>query len=399
MRVGYVINRYPSVSHTFIRREIAALEQLGIEVARFSVRAADGTLPDPADRAEVARTVFVLAQGSVALMASLAIVALRSPAKFVRAVRALSGMMPLGRGRFVRACAYLAEGAWLARRSERSKIRHLHAHFGTNSTTVARLASILSGIPYSFTVHGPEEFDSVNELGLAGKISDASFVAAITAFCRSQLFRHLSQAEWGKVRIVPCGLDFQTEESVAELSSASYDFCFVGRFAPQKGLPTLAEALREIARRGERVSVVMIGDGEMLDWFAGFCADEGISSSVTLLGRQGGSVINAALRASGALLVPSYAEGLPIVLMEAFANSRPVISTFVAGIPELVTPDCGILVPAGDAAALADAMLRMKSLSVAERDAMGAVGRSRVVQRHDIRTSGALLAEAFSAGQ
>lgn len=391
MRVAYLVNQYPSVSHSFIRREIAALERLGLEIVRFSIRTADIALPDPADRREAELTCFVLDQGPARLIGSLAAFSVRHPARVFRAACRVWGMTVGGPRRLVRAIAYICEAAWLGRVMMKSGIAHIHAHFGTNSTTVARLTSGLTGIPYSFTAHGPEEFDSVKELGIAAKAHDAKFVAVISSFGRSQMFRHLSPEEWGKVEIVRCGLDFTAIAEVPVATTPEFDFCYVGRFAPQKGLPTLAEALREIAHRGENISLTMIGDGELFAWFAKFLASTGLADAVELRGVQGEAAVYAAIRASKAVLVPSYAEGLPVVIMEAFANRRAVVSTFVAGIPELVTPKCGILVPAGDAQALAEAMLKMKALSARELEDMGHHGFAQVRRRHDIAIGAALL--------
>lgn len=397
MRVAYLVNQYPSVSHSFIRREIAALEQLGLEITRFSIRKPDAALPDPADRREVGLTRFVLDQGPVRLMGSLAALTARHPTRTLRAVRLVWGMTAAGPRRLVRAIAYVAEAAWLGREMVKLRIAHIHAHFGTNSTTVARLTAILTEIPYSFTAHGPEEFDSVKELGIAAKAQDAKFVAVISSFGRSQMLRHLPPMEWNKVEIVRCGLDFAAIPEAPVAAAFEFDFCYVGRFAPQKGLPTLVEALQEIARRGESISLAMIGDGELFPWFAEFLASSGLANAVDLRGVQGEAAVYAAIRASKAVLVPSYAEGLPVVIMEAFANRRAVVSTFVAGIPELVTPNCGILVPAGDARALAEAMLKMKALSQRELEEMGEHGFARVRHRHDVAIGAALLHRRMTA--
>lgn len=390
MRVAYLVNRYPSVSHSFIRREIAALERRGVEVLRFSVRGVDGVLPHPGDRHEATLTKVVLDQPFAALLASLAMAALTRPARLTKALARVLAMTPPGKRRAMRAAAYVVEACWLASALRRQGAEHLHAHFGTNSTTVARLAALLAGIPYSFTVHGPEEFDDVQGLGLGAKAADAAFVAAISSFGRSQLLRLLPPEQWDKVQIVRCGLAFGDEAPAAE-TEPTHDFCFVGRLAPQKGLPTLALALAILKSRGKRVSLRMIGDGELAGWFKAFLQAHDLGGDVELLGSQSEQRVFEVMRASKAVLVPSYAEGLPVVLMEAFANRRPVVTTHVAGIPELVTTDTGLVVPAGDAPALADAMAEACSWSAAVRQKMGASGYKRVRRRHDVDEAAALL--------
>jgi colanic acid/amylovoran biosynthesis glycosyltransferase len=396
MRVAYLVNRYPTVSHSFIRREIAALERRGVEVRRYSLRAPDGALPDPLDQSEAAATRAVLAQSKLSLVFAAVREMVAYPRRLCRCLGGVLGMVPSGDHRWMRTLAYVIEGCWLAGALRRDRAHHLHAHFGTNSATVARIAARLAGVPYSFTAHGPEEFDAPQALGLATKVRDAAFVVAISSFGRSQLLRLLAPEAWMKVHIVRCGLEFGNDAAPDRASiETAYDFCFVGRLAPQKGLPTLAESLALLSTRGQRVSVCMIGDGELQAWFCAYLEQHGLANAVDLRGAQSERAVFDAMRRSKAVIVPSYAEGLPVVLMEALANRRPVVTTYVAGIPELVTPECGILVPAGDAHALADALGSVRGLSVKEREAMGTVGYDRVRRFHDIERSAEQLHALF----
>src|SRR5262249_42051243 len=159
MKVAYLVNQYPHVSHSFIRREVVALEALGVPVERFSVRPSPADLVDPADRAERDRTYVLLAAGPAGLLAAALGTAASRP---VRWARALALAVRLGRRSqrgVVRHLAYLAEACLLMRRLRDCGAGHLHAHFGTNPAAVALLTRVLGGPPYSFTVHGPEEFD------------------------------------------------------------------------------------------------------------------------------------------------------------------------------------------------------------------------------------------------
>ena len=189
MKVCYLINQYPKVSHTFIRREIAALERQGVTVQRVSIRRSGDALADPEDHRELARTHVLLDAGSAGLGLALCVRALRSPLRFARAFgQAIELGRRSERGR-LRNFAYLAEACLLLPHLRAQGCDHLHAHFGTNPASVALLCRLLGGPSYSFTVHGPEEFDKPLMLGLRDKIERAAFVVAISSFGRGQLYR------------------------------------------------------------------------------------------------------------------------------------------------------------------------------------------------------------------
>jgi hypothetical protein len=167
LRVGYLVNQYPAVSHSFIRREIIALESTGAEVVRFSIRQPDTHLPDPLDMEERSRTKVLLTGSLWKPVISILWLLTRRPIRLTKALRILFGEVRWSTGELIRRLAYLAEAAELSREFERHPIDHLHAHFGTNPAFVARIAFRLGGPPYSFTAHGPDEFDRPEELHLA----------------------------------------------------------------------------------------------------------------------------------------------------------------------------------------------------------------------------------------
>lgn len=322
-RVGYLVNQYPAVSHGFIRREIAGLEWRGLDIRRYSIRQQDGDLPHPADRRELALTQAVLAQPKWALIAKALWQAAVKPVRFARCLSRVLGITP-GKHRWVRAAAFVVEAFWLAGALRREGIQHLHAHFGTDPAAVARLAADLAGIPDSFAVHGPDEFDAPDALGLADKVNDAAFVAAICSFGRSQLLRHLRPSSWPKVKVVRCGLDFAYKSFAGAPQPIDFDFCFVGRLAPQKGLPTLAQALADLKQRGALFTIAIIGEGEIRGWLREFVAAHGLGNGVHLLDTRTEQEVFETMSRSRTVVVPSYAEGLR-VLMEAFASRRPVV--------------------------------------------------------------------------
>lgn len=390
MRIAYLVNRYPTVSHSFIRREIAAVERLGHEVDRYSVRPAPPDLPDARDRDELARTVVILAAPWWQLFAAALATAARRPGGFVIALRRAARMAPPSlRGRLA-SWAYVVEACWLGRAMVRRGATHLHAHFGTNPAAVARLVHLLFAFPYSFTIHGPDEFDAPKQLDLTGKAEDASFVVTISDYGRSQMLRWTPLALWPKIVVVRCGLDRPADPP--EPAPAERDgFCCVARLAPQKGLPILVEAVALLRDRDCPVRVTVIGDGDLRESLARMIAAERLDGAITLAGALDGAAVQRAMRAATVFVLPSFAEGLPVVLMEALAEQTPVIATQVAGVAELVDGGCGWLIRPGSAAALADAMAQALATSREARDALGDEGRRRVRRLHDVDREAALL--------
>lgn len=395
--VAYVVNRYPGPSHSFIRREILALEAQGCRVQRFSVRPGEVAADGGDDIAELARTRVLLAGSRIGLLVRAVLTLLVRP---LRAWRATLLTLRLGwrsdRG-VLRHLAYLVEAAELVRRLD-ADVGLLHAHFGTNSTFVAMLATELGGPPFSFTVHGPEEFERAHGIALAEKVARAQFVAAISDFCRSQLWYFVPVEHWAKIVIVRCGVDatFLLPEPLP-LPAAS-ELLWVGRLAPQKGVPVLLAACRLLADRRVPFRLTVIGGGPLDAWARAEVVRAGLVEQVVFAGWRHAVSIREHMDAARGLVLASFAEGLPVVLMEAMARQRPVIATRIAAIPELVVPgETGWLVAPGRADQLAAAMQAMLSMPSAELLRLGAEGRQRVAAAHDAAAEAAVLWRAMRA--
>jgi colanic acid/amylovoran biosynthesis glycosyltransferase len=397
-KLAYLINVYPAPSHSFIRREIRAHEALGFSVERYSIRRTESPLRDPEDQEESTQTKFLLDASFLRLLLALLVTSVRSPGRFLRT---LNMAWKLGR-RSERGLLYhgiyLAEACLLRRRLAQDQVQHLHAHFGTNSATVAILCFLLGGPSYSFTVHGPEEFDKATLLGLEDKIQHASFVVAISSFGRSQLYRWCDNRHWPRIHVVHCGLDASYLEREHPPLSDSNRFVCIGRLCEQKGQLLLVDAFARlvIARDEPTPKLVLVGDGPMRSQIEARIRELGIEANVRITGWASGEVVQQEIAAARTMVLPSFAEGLPVVIMEALAMERPVISTSIAGIPELVVPgENGWLVPAGDIDPLVEAMKQALNTSVERLQEMGRAGRARVLKRHNIQTEVAKLAELF----
>jgi glycosyltransferase involved in cell wall biosynthesis len=401
MRVAYLVNQYPKVSHTFIRREIAALERHGATVLRYAMRGWNAEVVDPEDRAELGRTHYLLYGGVLPLVGALVAMAAASPRRFGLAFALALRMSRRADRPLPYHLVYLAEACALVRSLRRhGGADQLHAHFGTNAAEVAMLAGVLGGPPFSFTVHGPEEFDKPQFLGLAEKMRRANAVFAISAYGRSQLWRWAALPDWPKVRVVHCGLEagFFGEEATPP-STAPRLVC-VGRLCEQKGQLLLVEAAAMLAAEGLDFELVLAGDGEMRGDIEAAVERLGLAAKVRITGWISSAQVRNELAAARAMVLPSFAEGLPVVIMEALAVGRPVLSTYVAGIPELVRDGVeGWLFEAGSTAAAARAMRACLAATPEVLSAMGEAGRARVLARHQIDTEAARLLAAWREAQ
>jgi colanic acid/amylovoran biosynthesis glycosyltransferase len=396
MRIAYFINQYPKVSHSFIRREILALERQGFAVQRIALRGWDAELVDAEDESERSKTHYVLQDGVKGLLMPVLQALRAQPRRFFSALWLALRMGQRADRSWPYHLIYFAEACRLLPWLQAFGAEHVHAHFGTNSTEVVMLAQALGGPTYSFTVHGPEEFDKPQFIHLGEKVRRAAFVAAISSYGRSQLFRWVEHAHWAKVKVVHCGLERAFHDVPEVPMPALPRLVCVGRLCEQKGQVLLLEAARVLAAQAVEFELVLAGDGEMRAEIETLIADYGLQARVRITGWISSEQVRAEILAARALVLPSFAEGLPVVIMEAMALRRPVLTTYVAGIPELVRAgENGWLFAAGAvdelAAALADCLVQ--PAEVLQR--MGEAAYQRVLERHDIDTEAAKLAVLF----
>ena len=400
-RIAYLVNQYPAVSHTFIRREIRAMERRGIHVDRLALRGWDATLVEAEDIEERDRTRYTQKDGIAALIAAVARTALARPGRFLRALGLAVAMSRNAVRPWPYHLVYLAQAcrirAWLA---ETGAV-HLHAHFGTNPAEIALLTRVLGGPPFSFTIHGRNETDGAARLHFDRKVAGAAFVAAISDFTRSQMLREIAPSLWPKVRVVHCGLTDDFFPGTVPPPPDTPVFLTIGRLSPEKGHLILLDAFAAVLEACPGARLVIAGDGDMRPAIEARIAALGIAGAVEMTGWIDAAEVRRRLGAATALVQPSFIEGLPVVIMEAMAMQRAVISTYVAGIPELVVPDrTGWLVPAGNIEALAGAMRQAAGADAGRLAAMGLAARDRVRDRHHIdREAGRLARLIFGAAQ
>ncbi len=391
--IAYLSSFYARASDSFIRGEIAQMRILGHTVHTFSIRrSAASEMVDDDVRREADATEYLLEAGFARMSLSLARAAVRAPGRVLKATkRALKTGTPGLRGRLY-PIAYLLEAAYLVERLKAKGVRFLHNHIGESSASVAMLVKVLSDIPYGLTIHGPGEFDRPTLFALGEKIHHAAFTAGISQYGRSQLYRWSDHADWSKIHVVHCGLDGtflgRPRTPVPDVKR----LVCVGRLAEQKGQLLLIEALGKLAAEGVEGDVVLVGDGPLRHPLEDLARSLGVLDRVTFAGWKGAAGVREEILNARAMVLPSFAEGLPVVLMEALALGRPVISTYVAGIPELVKDgECGWLVPAGAVDALAEAMREALDAPPEQLERMGRAGAERAALRHNGATEAAKL--------
>jgi len=396
MILGYLINGYPAGSHGFIRREIAAIESLGHVVQRYSIRNVS-ELVEAADLAERARTTVLLDAG-LGRIALAVIAALARPGAFVRALALAVRIGRRSRKGVLISLAYLVEACLLLLLCRRDGVMHLHAHFGSNPAAVAMLCRVLGGPSYSFTAHGTEILDAPEFEALDEKIRRAAFIVAVSQFGRSQLCRWSDPADWARIHVVRCGVDEQILGHAREPAPVAQRLVCVSRLSPEKGHIPLLHAVRRLLESGRDFDLALIGGGPMRSQLEALAARLGIASHVRFTGWVDNAGVIREILAARALVLPSFSEGLPVVLMEALALGRPCIASLITGIPELVQPAVtGWLVPAASEEALAAAMAEALDAAPAELDRMGRAGAERIAALHDVRVEAARLGRLFLA--
>ncbi|SMX31740.1 glycosyltransferase [Maliponia aquimaris] len=400
-KLAYLTGEYPRASDTFIQREVAALRALGHEVLTCSIRTTGAEhLVGPEQRAEHARTFKVLdaAKNPVTLLRA-HLRWMRNPVRYLSALALAWRTAPKGlKGRLYNLIYFLEAGVLAAHLADNG-VDHLHNHIAKASCTVAMLAGTLSGLPYSFTIHGPDIFFEPHHWRIDEKTARARFVACISEFCRSQLMCFAAQEHWPRLHIIHCGVD---PDAYAASAHDGHELLFVGRLAGVKGVPLLLEAVATLRDRFPDMRLTLIGDGPDRAALEAQAQALGITDITAFLGYRSQAEVADQLAHTDLFVLPSFAEGLPVVLMEALAAGVPVITTQIAGVPELVTENgTGRLVPPGDAKALAEAIAAELPFDGTRRD-MGAVGRAKVREDFNVHIEAARLSrlfEGYATGQ
>lgn len=397
--VGYVLTHFPKLAQTFIAGEIEAVERAGVPVRVFAMNAPEAhELARPGAEAKAARTTYLkpaMGQALVALMAA----SLRHPIAMAGVWRKAMASACGNPARLARRLVHLAQGALVARIARREGIERLHAHFGLAPATIAWLATAIAraegrrAARFSFTIHGFHDFFDPAESRLDLKARDAAQVLCISDFTRSQLCLTTDPAWWPRFHVARCGVDtaafaFRDPAPI----SCRMRIMALGRLSPEKGFAVLIEALALLRERGVEAELRIVGDGPTRGALEAQIAALGLADRVTLTGELPPAEVSRELAGSDLFCMASFSEGLPVSIMEAMAVGVPVVSTWIAGIPELARQgETALTVPPADAGALAAAIARLAG-DEALRVHLARAARALVEERHDLWRCGTAVA-------
>ncbi|MEM8561232.1 MAG: glycosyltransferase [Pseudomonadota bacterium] len=392
--IAYLTSEYPKVSHTFIQREVEGVRATGLEVITCSIRKPrPADLTGPEEEAAYDDTFYLLktAKNPIRLISDHMKALTTAPRGYFRALWLAFRTAPPGAKALLWQLFYFAEAAVLVGHLKSKGAGHLHTHFANSGCSVAMLASEMSGISFSFTMHGPDEFFEAERWRLDEKVARAQFVSCISHFCRSQLMLFAGQAHWSKLHIIHCGID--PERYDRPRSSPGKNLLFVGRLSGVKGAPILLDAIAILIPKHPELQLTFVGDGPERPALEAQASEAGIDAHVSFAGFQSQDVVADYLSRTDIFVLPSFAEGLPVVLMEALASQVPVVTTHIAGVSELVEDGVnGYLIPPSDIKSLVNCLEGML-LNTTAHAKMGVAGRAKVSNEFNIKTETIRLAE------
>lgn len=405
MKLAFICSKYPAISHTFVLREVEALRRLGASITTFTIRP---TPPEQllaeADRLAADTTVPILPVGWRRLLTAHLKLATRAPRAYFSTLGYALGLAPPGLRGLIWQFFYFAEAVLLWTECDIREIRHIHAHLANAAADLALIASYLGSAlepsrrwTWSFTMHGPTEFYDLRHFRLAEKVGSAQFVICISDFARSQLMGLSKPDVWDRLHAVHVGIPAQQFTPRREhcYEDGLRTILYVGRLVPEKGQGVLLKAVARLADRGFDVTVKLVGDGWLRSELEQLAEDFGIGERAVFLGAVGQDDIATLYEDATVFCLPSFAEGIPVVLMEAMAMEVPVVTTRITGIPELVEDDrSGLLVTPGNVDELTDALERLLQ-DPALRQRLGSEGRQKVLNEFNVDRSAARIYSLF----
>ena len=391
LRIAYLVSQYPATNHTFVLREVRTLRQAGFEIHVASIRGADRPPAKltPEELDEYRRTYYVIPAGPVAALRDHLAMLVSNPARYISGlVYALKLQGPASSNLF-----YFAEAVMVGRWMKRNRVSHAHIHF---SSTVGLIARRMFPIGISITIHGPDEFNNAAGFHLADKLAASAFVCAISNFGASQIMRFSNPADWSKIEVSRLGVNPAVfEPRPFRENPGVFQLICVGRLAPAKAQYILIDAVARLVGQGRAVLLRLVGDGPDRAILERHVADSKLGHQVKFEGSLNQDRVRALYRETDIFTLASFAEGIPVVLMEAMAMEIPCVATWITGIPELIRNEVeGLLVAPSDVEGLAQAIARLMD-DPSMRRRLGEAGRRRVLEEYDLERNTAKLSEIF----
>ena len=396
--LAYLISTYPTLSMTFVLREVIALREMGFQIETASINR-----PDRPDReltaveaVEAKRTYCVKKHGAAGATAAHIKALLGNFGGYWRGLRLALDLAGLDLRRLFLYLMYWTEALMVGQWMREKGLRHLHVHLASQAASVGLFAHHVFGFGYSMTVHGPDEFYDVERQLLAQKIEAADFICCISSFARSQMMKASPYEHWNKFVVSPLGVDPERfRPRPFRAAPDIFEILCVGRLTAAKGQHLLIDAVARLAKEGRSIRLRLVGNGPDEPALREHASRVEFAECVVFEGAVNQDRIRDFYAEADVFCLPSFAEGVPVVLMEAMAMEIPCVTTHITGIPELIRNGVdGVLVTPSDLDALAGALIRL--MDDAElRERLGKSGRARVVELYDLRRSVERLAGIF----
>lgn len=397
--LAYLFSQYPMLSMAFVIREVLHLREMGFHIDIASINEPDRTrdgLTD-AEAEESARTYHLKKHGAKGALKAHWQTGLHGFRGYWRGVRLVARLGGLDLKRLAFNFMYFTEalmvGVWMQQKGQ----RHLHVHLGQQAATVGMYVRHIFEIGFSITVHGPDEFYDARGQYIEEKIAAADFICCISFFCRSQLMKCSSYVHWNKLLVSRLGVDPAVfSPKPARSPSDIFEILCVGRLTPAKGQHLLLEAVDQLKRQGRQVRLRVVGQGPDGPSLRERAEQIDNSGCIVFEGAVNQDRIRALYAMADVFCIPSVAEGIPVVLMEAMAMEIPCVTTHITGIPELIRNGRdGLLVAPADLEGLSEALARLMD-DEALRERIAKSGRMRVMEQYDLRRSVEKLASIFT---
>lgn len=403
MKIAYILDLFPVVSETFIVREILELERNGFNISIFPLKNTKGTqfseIIHADTKALIPKVIYLPTLSKWNKVKKIICHLHFFSQRPVNYIRTLQFYYRHNRKTY----SPFTQSVLLAMDLKKLGVDHIHAHFSLNACKVSMLASLLTDIPYSFTIHAHDIFvPDLSDL-TEEKFKHAKFIASISNYNKKFILNKYPSIDSEKIKIVHCGIKIRNNQRPSNTSENSFIFISVGRLVPQKDFKSLIQACH-ILKRVEGIKFIckIIGEGEDRPLLEKMITDLELEDVIFLQGAEEQEEVIEKLQSADVFVLPctveknGYMDGIPVALMEALAMEIPVITTNISGIPELIKEGAGILVEPENSKQLAAAMLRVYNLDDRERKEMITKGRTILTNDFNLTTEVEKLATFFS---
>ena len=388
-RILYLISQYPTVSHSFILREIRELRNLGLTIDVVSIRNPDRPVAEltTEELHEAEHTYYVRADTSKWPLAHLRVFLTR-PAAYVHGLVLAVRYSKWNLLQLARHLRFFAEAILVGDWARARGLLHIHTHFASLTAT---LVQKVFGLALSMTIHGSDEFIDPVGFCMAEKLDAAQLAIGISRYGCSQIMRFSDPKDWPKVKMARLGINLDDFPLSTQAAAPGFQVICVGRLVPVKAYRFLLEAVAILSKSGHAVALTIVGGGSDLAALQNLAAE--LQINVEFTGPLPNEAVRERLRHSHCFALASFAEGVPVAVMEAMAVGVPCVATRVTGVPELIEDGRdGLLVPPADSEALAAAIKRL-ILDSSLRRQFSENGRARVFADYNLKQNARLLSD------